>query len=226
MWRKLFSQYSPFYRFMEAVWDLMILNILWIITSIPIISAGAATTALYAVMFSRVDAKEGYIARSFFKEFIRNMKKATALWVIVLGTAVLMFVDLYLMSAMHNCLNGALTGIITGILTLVLLTDILLLLYIFPMQARYENTVTGTLGKAIVFCFGYFEYTFQMIGCVFLPLGIMMMLGLVTGRGLSWASLFYGFSGVSATVFFLVRGPWKRILKKIEPENPAQDIKE
>lgn len=216
--KKLFSQDSPFYRFMEALRDLMILNFLWIITCIPVITAGAATTALYAVLFSYADQKEDHIAGSFFKEFIRNIKKATALWMIVLGTGIIMYADLYLMSAMHDRLNGVLAGATTGILTLVMLADLLLLLYVFPMQARYENTVAGTLCKSVIFCFGYFGSTFQMIGYVLLPLGSMMMLGLITGRGLSWAFLFYLLGGASATVLFLVKGPWKRLIKKIEPE--------
>lgn len=223
MWKNLFSQDSLFYRFMSAVWDLIVLNVLWIITCIPVVTVGAATTALYAVVFSYVDKNDGNIVRNFFKEFIRNMKKATILWMIVLGIGMFMYVEIYLMSVMHGDVNGILAGVITGILTLVLVADVLLMLYIFPMQARYENTISGTLGRSVVFCFGYFGYTFQMMGCILLPLGIMMILGMITGRGLSWTYLFYIFLGVAATVFYLVKGPWKRLIIKIEPESQPQN---
>ena len=59
MLTQLFSEDSRFYRFMSKLWDLIVLNILWLVTSIPVITVGASTTALYASVYLAAENKEG-----------------------------------------------------------------------------------------------------------------------------------------------------------------------
>ena len=58
---KIFAFDGPVYRGLEKLFNVMLLHILWVICSIPLITIGASTTALFAVMLKLVKGEEGYI---------------------------------------------------------------------------------------------------------------------------------------------------------------------
>ena len=62
-------------RILTHIFDFILLNILWLLTSIPIVTLGTATAALYSVMMSVVEKKEGYIIKDYWKAFCRNFKQ-------------------------------------------------------------------------------------------------------------------------------------------------------
>ena len=70
-------------RALSKICDMICLNVLWVICSIPIVTIGASTTALYTVMLKMVRNEEGYIFRGFFKAFKENFKQSTIIWLIV-----------------------------------------------------------------------------------------------------------------------------------------------
>ena len=71
----IFNQDGGFSKFMNKIADLFILNILRIFCSIPIITIGATTTALYSVNLKLVNNEEGSLIKLFFKSFKENFKK-------------------------------------------------------------------------------------------------------------------------------------------------------
>ena len=81
-------------RGLGKVADFMILNVLWIICSIPIVTIGAATTAMYSVMLRLVKDEEGYIVKGFFKAFKENFKQSTIMWLIYMVVGTIIFVDI------------------------------------------------------------------------------------------------------------------------------------
>ncbi|MCF0241183.1 MAG: YesL family protein, partial [Treponema sp.] len=64
-----FSPDSKFVKFMSKLVDLFFLNLVMLLCCIPVITAGASVTAAYAVILKMVDDEEGYIFKTFFKEF-------------------------------------------------------------------------------------------------------------------------------------------------------------
>ena len=63
---RLFDPDAPLMRFLSRVADLMILNILWIFLCIPVVTAGAATTALYRVCLNIAAQTDASVIRDFF----------------------------------------------------------------------------------------------------------------------------------------------------------------
>ena len=88
---KFFSVDNPVWRFIRKIGYLWILNILWVVTSLPLVTVGASTTALiFACMKLRDD--EGYPVRNYFRSFKDNFRQATVIWLIyVLFGAVLVW---------------------------------------------------------------------------------------------------------------------------------------
>ena len=136
----MFRYDSPFMRFMALVTNLMLLNLLWLVTSLPIITLGASTTAMYHVVFQYVTKQDDTLIKPFFKSFKENFKQATLLW-IPHGLIGLALVAEYSYLTVNG--SGAIWWLIFAVFTVVYL---LISSMLYPMLARYENTT-----KAIVF---------------------------------------------------------------------------
>ena len=83
-------------RILTTLCDFLILNILWLVCSVPVITAGASTTALYSVMFKIIKKEEGYIIKSFLKAFRQNFKQSTIIWLLLIGTGCIVGYDWYI----------------------------------------------------------------------------------------------------------------------------------
>ena len=94
MFSNLFNYDNPVWRFIGKFWDVLVVNLLWIICSIPIVTIGASTTAMYYVTLRLVRDEDGYTIRSFFKSFKDNFKQATAIWLIFLAVGLILGFDL------------------------------------------------------------------------------------------------------------------------------------
>ena len=84
MFKSLFDPDSAFGRATETVLNLVILNVLWLVCSLPIITIGASGAALYSVLFKMVEDKDTRITRQFFAAFRGNARRATGIWLILL----------------------------------------------------------------------------------------------------------------------------------------------
>ena len=139
---KLFSPDSVFMRAMSRIGDLLILNFLFLLTSIPVVTIGAGATALYTVTFRFDTDNEAGIVGSYFRAFRANWKQATAIWLILLvcgGSAGLNAFLFYSMSGVFRYL---------AVLFVLLLALLLLTAgYTFPLLSQFDNRVMTTLKK-------------------------------------------------------------------------------
>lgn len=203
---KFFSVDSPLYRFASRLTDILILNLLWILCSIPIFTIGAATTAVYYVNLKMIKNEEVYIARSFFKSFKENFKQSTIMWLIFLFATIVLATDYYYLFQISEKSNIALKGI-TVLATILYLFAIL---YAFPLQARYENPIKRTIFNSIIISIRYFKRTLIIIGL----LAVITFIGLYTTSTLIFAILFgVGILSYVVTAYVL------KIFEEIEKKN-------
>lgn len=87
-----FRQSSLIMRALSLLADVVLLNLLWLGCSIPILTLGASTAALYACLFSRLRG-ESCGARAFFCAFRVHFRRATALWTIALFAGIVLYTD-------------------------------------------------------------------------------------------------------------------------------------
>ncbi len=142
-------------RAMSVVADLLLLNLLTVLCSVPVLTAGAAFTALYDRMIRMVRGEETYILKPFLQSFGSNLKKGSLLGIIFLIAAGLLYVDYRIVQLYLPIL---IPGV--GALAVILLA---VALYAFPLLARYENTLPGTLKNAALLMIGYFPRTLAMV---------------------------------------------------------------
>lgn len=184
---------SPFMQFLFRCSDLIILNVLWFLCCLPVVTAGAATTALYRCtlnMYSE-DAPSG--AKHFFHAFKRNFKQATILFFIQCFGFILLGVDIWC------CLYNS--GEISFVIRIVSLVSAILVLgvgfYLYPLQAQFDNSIKRTLCNAVYLTFSHFPVTLLALAIDAIPI-ILLLTNL---EFFLRTSLFWIVGGVSLMVF-------------------------
>ncbi len=140
---KFFSYESRFSQLLLKLCYSCYLNILWLVFSLPIVTAGAATTALYYVCFKVVKGEEGNVASMFFRSFRENFRQATQLWLIMLGAGVFLGGDIYILYHLRRSSSGPAALFWTLVMALVIAAAVMytiILIYIFPLTASVFNT--------------------------------------------------------------------------------------
>lgn len=196
---------SPVMRFLNRMGDLMILNILMIICCIPVITVGAAFTAMHYVLLKMVRDREGYLIRGFFKSFVQNFKQATLIWLLMLLVIAVYVGDILIFNYSGLVFPKA---VVIAVLAIALLL-LMVAAYIFPLQARFENTIINTLKNALMLAIINLPKTILMLVCYALPLVICYFS--------NYALLFVILFGISLPAY---GAAWiySGIFKKLEPE--------
>ncbi len=146
-------------RALNKICDMVCLNVLWLICCIPVVTIGASTTALYTVMLKLVKNEEGYILRGFFKAFRSNFRQSTVIWLIILALGLVCWID-YRVAGMMPGTAGFVMRSIFILLGFFLLA---VMIYVFPLIARYENSIRATFQNAMLLAVGRLPYTFVMV---------------------------------------------------------------
>ena len=146
---------NPIMHCIGRIADFIVLNLLWVVCSIPIITIGASTTALYTVMLKVVKNEEGYIARGFLKAFKENFKQSTLLWFVFLSLGVICILDIFALRVMPHKAAGMLQIVFLIVEALLVCGAV----YAFALQARFVNTVKNTLKNALILIFARLPYT-------------------------------------------------------------------
>ena len=75
----IFNPQNRFWSFMEKIMNLCALSLLWLLFSIPILTAGAATVAMFQYTLKLSRDEEGYVWKTFIRGFLKNFIQATIL---------------------------------------------------------------------------------------------------------------------------------------------------
>ena len=172
---RVFIFEGPVVTFLSRLADLFWLNLLFMICCIPVITVGAAQTALYYVTLKMAKDEEGYITKSYFKAFKDNFVQATVIWVIFLVIAAVMFMDLRIanggsVSAIGSEAVSNVVIVAVGVLSIVMLMT---LTYVFPILARFDNTVINTIKNAFLISVRHLPYTFLMMLIAAIPVALI-----------------------------------------------------
>lgn len=152
--KKFFDMDNPFMKALSVAADLLALNILTLLCSVPIVTAGASITAMNDVIIHSVRGEEGYIFRGFFRAFASNFKKGTLLGLLLLVCAAVLYFDYLAALTFIPVLRVGIAAIAVIVLVIAI--------YAFALLSRYENTLGGTLKNASACLVGFFPRTLGM----------------------------------------------------------------
>lgn len=169
-----FNMDNPVMRFLGKTFDVMILCLLWAVFSIPLITIGASTTALYYATVKVIRRDRGYLFKEFWKSFKMNFLQATICWLLVVGGAALFLMNLKFASGIEGDM-GTLLMLVYGFLGILVIGCGV---YVFPVLSRFSMK-TIQLIKTCVFLF--FKYIPKSILLLLITVATALLLYIMPG---------------------------------------------
>ena len=166
-----FNYDNPVWRFIGKFWDVIMLSVLWMVCSIPVVTIGASTTAMYYVTLKLVRDEDGYTFRSFFKSFKENFKQSTIIWLIFLVAGIVLGVEVFFFLRVFNGSQNVRT-IMLAIFMAMSFLYFAMFTFVFPLQARFYNPVKRTIFNAF---FMSIRHLFQTIGMLVIDVGVVFL---------------------------------------------------
>lgn len=175
----MFRYDSKLMRALGDAVDYLIVNILYVIFCIPIITIGAASTARYYVAMKAARGLDVYVWKDFTGAFFSNFKMATKAWLIILGVYVVLILDWALIFSYKEA------GFSQIHITLIIFLTLAIILFrqmVFPFIARFDNTLFNTLKLSMGLTFLNLFKLIAVIALEILPF-------LTSYRYIQWAYL-------------------------------------
>jgi len=203
---------NPFFEFLTTATHFIGLNILFLITCVPIFTIGPALAALYSVTIKESLNENGYMTKRYLKAFKSNFKQGVGATFFFLLTAAIFLFNL----SFWYSFNTVFAQIIFVVILAATVILFICFIYAFPLMARYENPLKQTLKNAL------------FVGMENLKFTLLIMLILVTVAAFTfWYSmfsifmLFLGFSFLAYCLSFLFNKIFEKYneQKKVQEEN-------
>jgi uncharacterized membrane protein YesL len=155
--------------FLSKVADIFCLSILWLICSLPLVTIGAATTALYYTAVKVIRRERSYILQSFFRSFRENFFDATLLWLLLLVISVILGINLSFSRGMISTgTSKGLGFVLTVIYSLMALAAGFTALYMLPVLSRFRLKKRQILKMSLFMSIRHLPYTLLLAGIVLL----------------------------------------------------------
>ena len=156
---RAWSPESPTMKALARVFDLILLNMLFILTSIPVVTVGASLSAMHYVLLHMARNEEGYIIKPYFKAFKDNFRQATCAWIIIMLFGGALFADYHFLDRLPEEYRSLFSGVLVAVAIVWLST----IVYIFPLIARFENSFREIMKNVFVVSLVFFVRTIAMV---------------------------------------------------------------
>ena len=142
---KAFDNDSSLMKSLSLLTDVMFVGILWIFSSLLIITIGASTTAAYYVLMRRISNRESSILSDYFSSFKSNFKNSTIVFVIIVVSLTINYLNI-----LFNPVSGNLGIIIYGLQIIIIIELVFLYVHVFPIIARFDSDLKQAIKTAII----------------------------------------------------------------------------
>lgn len=170
--KNLFNLDTPFMQMLTRIGDMIIINVLCLICSIPIVTAGAALSATHRLMQDFVMDNEGAIVKTFFRVFKENFKQATIVWLAMVVITAGLACDFFLV---YFYFEGTLATVLYVLLALLTLIAFGTAAFLLPLLTRYQNTLAQHTQNALILMITKFPRTLVMVVLHALPLIVFLL---------------------------------------------------
>lgn len=212
---KLFDPDSPIMSFLARVADLVILNVLWLLCCLPVVTVGASTTAMYHVVRHLQEESISSVTRDFFRSFKSDFRQTTPVYLLLLIPTAAVVMNAWILSAQSSDVVPVYVRAIWMVSAL-MLTFVVSVVY--PVMAYFDDTVWKTLRTAAVLAIAKLPRTVLISAINLLPI-IMLFVSLPFFLKSSIFWLLIGGS-LSAYLNMLILRP---VFKKIIDERSGAD---
>lgn len=216
---QLFDPENRFWQFLGKITDAACLSVLWLITSLPLITIGASTTAFYEYTLKSVQNLEGSLFKSYFKSFRVHFKRSTLLWLIQLAGTLFFAADLWAAWQFFLSRGGAAGVVMMGVCGFCALVFFCCCFYTFPVLALYGLPLRKLIVTSFFLSIGSLHVTITLIVLLLLACVLTFYL---SGFFFFWVGLFIFASSYFIYGVFL-RFPWLETEDNKEAGTEAQE---
>ncbi|MDQ7876449.1 DUF624 domain-containing protein [Microbacterium sp. QXD-8] len=209
----IFAPDSAAMRFLTRIADLMILNLVFIATAIPIVTLGAALTALNFTAMRIVRGRCDAVTRDYFRSFRQNFRQATLLGLLVLLVAVALGAWYVVLTS--GSLDAGAQLILLVVWYLVAFAFAVNLLFVFPYLANFEGSIREVLRNARLLSWRHPLVAIMSLAIIGLAIVVTVFYPAVTAYGLLWLAI--GFAAIA----FLTGVLFTRVFDAYAPQPVA-----
>lgn len=180
----LFNYDGVVVQTLNKIADCICLSVLWLISSLPIFTLGASTSALYYSVNKCIRRSEGGVWSTYWHAFRLNFKQATLLCLICMVVYALLLASCYCAYAL--CLNGNAPKEMFYFLLIVLAVLTLYSSFLFPYLAKFQNRNRQILKNCVYIAIMHFPtgllhlllMILALVAVVIFPLAVILAPGL------------------------------------------------
>ena len=173
---------GKYYKMATNLGDIVLVGILWTIFSLPMITIGATTTALYYVCTKKNSGRDEYIFKGFLRSFKKDFAKSSSIFALLVFVFFMVWLNINLLPTMNW---GELSIVVYVALYFMLIQAIFVTMYVFPLVSRFELSVLGALKSAFFMSNKHLIVTFTNLALlialvyasIFLPFLIILTMG-------------------------------------------------
>lgn len=154
---ELFNLNNKFFQGLNKVVDCFGLSLLWLLCCIPVITAGASTTALYYTVNKVIRHGRGYVWGEFWHAFRTNFKQSTLCWLILFAVTAFLEMDCYIMFQYAKA--GEKVGMLYIVFVILIAVFLMWGIYLFPYIARFENSMKALLKNVALIALANLPWT-------------------------------------------------------------------
>lgn len=163
---------GPVMQFITKMVYSVYLNFLWLVCCLPVFTIGASTAALYYVSLKIVKNEEGNLTKAFFHSFKENFRQGTTVWLILFGLGAVLGVDGYVLY--HMRFENVFWALLTAVFIVAAVGYGIVLLYIFPLLARFSNTTKAMFKNSLMIGMRFLLCTALMAAIYFAMLYVII----------------------------------------------------
>lgn len=169
-----FNYDNKFTQVVNKIVNICFISVLWLIWCVPIVTAGASTTAMYYTVNKVLRHNRSYVFKEFWGAFKSNFKQATIIWLILLVIGIIMGTDAAIMKAFYEA--GSELGKFYVVFYVMLAFEIVYGTYIFANIARFENTTKEIFKNAGLMAVAHLPWSFLILVLLLLTLLLDLIL--------------------------------------------------
>ncbi len=159
----LFNPENKAWNFIAKIADVFCISILWVACSLPVVTAGAATAALYRFSLHLVNDTEDMVFRGFFKAFKASFKKATLVWLIQAAVGLFLGYDCFLAWHYYTASGGMGAMLVLAVICCAALIFIMMSLYLYPLLVTFDFGIKKLFRDSMILSLGNLWHTVTIL---------------------------------------------------------------
>lgn len=154
-----FSTDNPLFAGLEYITNIIYASVLWILFSVPVITIGASSTALYYTVTKVIRHGRSYIFREFWQSFKSNLKQSTAIWLLYLVVMGILLIDIRVMGGFGTAVAQTMQFIFVAGICMVSAVMLYALAYI----ARFAQDTRHILINSVLMALRHLPKTLLLV---------------------------------------------------------------